>query len=53
VGSSVEYECNYSYEMIGASRAFCMVPSEWYPLPPMCKCKKRLIEIDKEKSDFE
>ncbi len=39
VGSSVEYECNYGYEMIGASRAFCMVPSEWYPLPPICKCK--------------
>ncbi|CAF3600564.1 unnamed protein product [Rotaria sp. Silwood1] len=37
VGSSVEYECNYGYEMIGASRAFCMVPSEWYPLPPICK----------------
>ena len=41
VGSSVEYECNYGYEMIGASRAFCMVPSEWYPLPPTCKCKKK------------
>ena len=40
VGSSVDYECNYGYEMIGASRAFCMVPSEWYPLPPTCKCKK-------------
>ncbi|CAF3838702.1 unnamed protein product [Adineta steineri] len=37
VGSSVEYECDYGYEMIGASRAFCMVPSEWYPLPPICK----------------
>jgi hypothetical protein len=39
VGSSVEYECNDGYEMIGASRAFCMVPSEWYPLPPICKCE--------------
>jgi hypothetical protein len=29
--------------MIGASRAFCMVPSEWYPLPPMCKCKKKKL----------
>ncbi len=27
--------------MIGASRAFCMVPSEWYPLPPICKCKRK------------
>ncbi len=42
VGSSVEYECNYGYEMIGASRAFCMVPSEWYPLPPICKCKLKI-----------
>jgi hypothetical protein len=39
VGSSVAYECNYGYEMIGANRAFCMVPSEWYPLPPICKCE--------------
>lgn len=39
VGSSVDYECNYGYEMVGANRAFCMVSSEWYPLPPTCKCK--------------
>jgi hypothetical protein len=19
-----------------------MVPSEWYPLPPICKCEKRI-----------
>ena len=47
VGSSVDYECDYGYEMIGASRAICMVPSEWYPLPPTCKCKAkaRLIAL--------
>ncbi|CAF3636597.1 unnamed protein product [Rotaria sp. Silwood1] len=47
VGSSVEYECNYGYEMIGASRAFCMVPSEWYPLPPIynpCSSECELCE---------
>ncbi len=43
VGSSVGYECNYGYEMIGASRAFCMVPSEWYPSPPICKCEWYLL----------
>ncbi|CAF3652114.1 unnamed protein product [Rotaria sp. Silwood1] len=37
VGSFVEYKCNYAYEMIGANRIYCMVPSEWYPLPPICK----------------
>ncbi|CAF3959284.1 unnamed protein product, partial [Rotaria sp. Silwood2] len=47
VGSSVEYECKYGYEMIGASRAFCMVPSEWYPLPPIynpCSSECELCE---------
>ncbi|CAF4456676.1 unnamed protein product [Rotaria sp. Silwood2] len=39
VGSFVEYKCNYAHEMIGINRAYCMVPSEWYPLPPICKCK--------------
>ncbi|CAF3278069.1 unnamed protein product [Rotaria sp. Silwood2] len=37
VGSFVEYKCNYAHEMIGINRAYCMVPSEWYPLPPICK----------------
>ncbi|UJR26649.1 hypothetical protein I4U23_007966 [Adineta vaga] len=46
VGSSVEYECDYGYEMIGASRAFCMVPSEWYPLPPKCKYNPCTIECE-------
>jgi len=35
--------------MIGASRAFCMVPSEWYPLPPSCKCKR---EREREKQSI-
>ncbi|UJR22438.1 hypothetical protein I4U23_025498 [Adineta vaga] len=37
IGSSVDYKCDFGYEMMGASRAYCMVPSEWYPLPPVCK----------------
>ena len=39
VGSWVNYECNHQYEMTGASRAYCMVSSEWYPTPPICKCE--------------
>jgi hypothetical protein len=31
--------------MIGANRAFCMVPSEWFPLPPICKCEDYLLSI--------
>ncbi|CAF3209093.1 unnamed protein product [Rotaria socialis] len=52
VGSSVEYECNYGYEMIGASRAFCMVPSEWYPLPPICKCKSYTVDFNALRIEF-
>jgi hypothetical protein len=46
VGASVEYECDYGYEMLGSSRAFCMVPSEWYPLPPICKCEMNLSAVN-------
>jgi hypothetical protein len=48
IGSSVEYGCNHGYEMIGAHRAYCTVPSEWYPLPPICKCKSPwlMIQLD-------
>ncbi|CAM4818585.1 unnamed protein product [Rotaria magnacalcarata] len=37
IGSFVEYKCNYGYEMIGSDRIYCMVPSEWYPLAPICQ----------------
>ena len=38
IGSSVEYQCYYAHEMLGLSRSFCMVSSEWFPPPPLCRC---------------
>ncbi|CAF0841961.1 unnamed protein product [Didymodactylos carnosus] len=37
IGSSVEYECNFGYEMTGSTRGFCMLSGEWYPVAPTCK----------------
>ncbi|CAF1017076.1 unnamed protein product [Adineta steineri] len=46
IGSSVDYECNFGYELVGVSRAYCMVPSEWYPLPPICKYNPCTIKCE-------